>query len=250
MSINQLLGQFLGGNAAGQNGTQSRSPISEFINPAGLGGGLAAGGLLGLVAGNRKMRKKVGKIAGTAVGIGGAAALAAITFRAFHNWQSNAGNRIEVKGDAANTPGWLDTHTAGMPSLAQFNPETGAAADGQPFQRALIKAIITAANAGGHIDADERRTIRDAITRMQLDTESNMLIFDTLNDPPDVEEIAGYASGLEQASEIYLVSRLVLDPDNPADVAYLKKLVHGLSLPRDLVMHLENELRIPASEAA
>ncbi|MDA4844292.1 tellurite resistance TerB family protein [Hoeflea poritis] len=250
MSINQLLGQFLGGNNAGQSGSQSRGALAELMNPAGLGGGLAAGGLLGLIAGNKKMRKKAGKIAGTAVGIGGAAALAAITFRAFHNWQSNAGNKIEVKGDATNTPGWLETHTAGMPSLAQFNPETAVAADGQPFQRALVKAIITAANADGHIDDGERRAIEDTIAKLRLDTESNMLIFDTLNDPPGVEEIAGYANGLEQASEIYLVSRLVLDPENPADVTYLKKLVHGLSLPRDLVMHLEDELRIPASEAA
>ncbi|WP_419910842.1 tellurite resistance TerB family protein [Hoeflea sp.] len=250
MSINQLLGQFLGANGAGQKETQSRGPLAELMNPAGLGGGLAAGGLLGLIAGNKKMRKKAGKIAGTAVGIGGAAALAAITFRAYHNWQSNKGHKIEVKGDAAHTPGWLDTHTAGMPSLSQFNPETNISADGQPFQDALVRAIITAANADGHIDEHERVAIEETIARMQLDTESNMLIFDTLNDPPTVEEIAGYANGLEQASEIYLVSRLVLDPDNPADVDYLKKLVHGLSLPRDLVVHLENEIRAPASEAA
>ena len=241
MTINQLLGQFLGGGQTGEKAGTPASPVAQLLNPAGLGGGLAAGGLIGLLAGNKKMRKKAAKYAGGAAMIGGGAALAAITFRAFNNWQ----DRSRSSQTEAPVQSLSD-----KPSLAQFDPETAMGADGKPFQFALVKAIITAANADGHIDEEERRTIKDAIATMQLDDQSNMLIFDTLSEPPDVETVAGFANGLEQASEIYLVSRMVLDTDNPADLSYLQALVKALALPRDLVMHLEEQLSRPAHEAA
>lgn len=240
MTINQLLGQFLGGQSGDTSGAAA-SPAAQLLNPAGLGGGLAAGGLVGLLVGNKKMRKKAAKYAGGAAMIGGGAALAAITFRAFSNWQDRS------RSPQAETPKPLSPD---KPSLAQFDPETAMGADGKPFQFALVKAIITAANADGHIDDDERKTIKDAIATTQLDAQSNMLIFDTLSEPPDVETIAGYAKGLEQASELYLVSRMVLDTENAADLSYLQALVKALALPRDLVMHLEEQLSRPANKAA
>ncbi|MCY6381204.1 tellurite resistance TerB family protein [Hoeflea prorocentri] len=243
MTINQLLGQFLGGGQSGEKADTSASPVAQLLNPAGLGGGLAAGGLIGLLAGNKKMRKKAAKYAGGAAAIGGGAALAAITFRAFSNWQDKT--RSSQAGAPAPAAPIADKR-----SLSQFDPETSTGADGTPFQFALVKAIITAANADGHIDADERKTIKDAIATMQLDEQSNMLIFDTLSEPPDVDTIAGYANGLGQASEIYLVSRMVLDTDNPDDLSYLQALVKALALPRDLVLHLEEQLSRPAHEAA
>ena len=59
---------------------------------------------------------------------------------------------------------------------------------------------------------------------------------------PNGGNSAGLAEGPEQAAELYLASCLALDPDHPAEQAYLKALASRLSLPNDLVAHLESEV--------
>ena len=90
MSLNQLFDQFIGG-AQAQDGSQQKTSgglaaLTDNI-PGGLVGGLAAGGLLGVLVGNKKVRKTAGKMATGAVGLGGAAILGAVAFNAYKNWQ-------------------------------------------------------------------------------------------------------------------------------------------------------------------
>ena len=91
MNPQQLLEQFLGADA-GHKATQTAQDVKGKLADSGftgIAGGLAAGGLLGLLVGNKKMRKKVGKLAGGVAGYGGAAALGALGYRAYQNWQAN-----------------------------------------------------------------------------------------------------------------------------------------------------------------
>ena len=44
-----------------------------------------------------------------------------------------------------------------------------------------------------------------------------------------------------EAAELYLASRLAIDPDHPMEQAYPEGLASRLSLPRDLVDHLEGQ---------
>ena len=61
---------------------------------------MAAGGLLGLLLGNKKARKMAGGVAG----YGAAAALGALAFKAYQNWQSGADARTApVASDAEMT---------------------------------------------------------------------------------------------------------------------------------------------------
>jgi len=48
--------------------------------------------------------------------------------------------------------------------------------------------------------------------------------------------------GIEQASEVYLVSRVAIDIDHPAERAYLEVLAHRLNLPAELVAHLDHQV--------
>ena len=120
-------------------------------------------------------------------------------------------------------------------------PETAPARDGKPFELALVMAMIAAANADGHIGPEEQRYIFDRVGELPLDAEDKAFVFDTLGSPPSLQDIAGLAEGPEQAAELYLVSRLAIDPDHPMEQAYLVALASRLSLPRELVDHLENE---------
>jgi uncharacterized membrane protein YebE (DUF533 family) len=128
------------------------------------------------------------------------------------------------------------------PEGSKFLPDTAPAGDGRPFELALIVAMIAAANADGHIGAEEQRAIFDQVGQLSLDSEGKAVVFDTLRNPPSLQDIASLASGPEQAAEIYLASRLAIDPDHPAEVAYLEALANRLRLPPELVKHLESQV--------
>jgi uncharacterized membrane protein YebE (DUF533 family) len=236
MNAQRLLEQFMDFKA-GEPGAPAAQTDQSVRGAGGLGGiagGLAAGGLLGMLIGNKKARKKIGKLAGGAVGYGGAAALGALGYRAFQNWQA---------GKQPDTAGGLTT-SAPLPVPPQgspFLPETAPASDGRPFELTLIMAMIAAANADGHIGPEEQRTIFDQVGLLALDAEDKAFIFDTLGAPPRLQDIASLANGPEQAAEIYLASRLAIDPDHPAELAYLEALASRLALPPDLVAHLESQ---------
>ena len=112
----------------------------------------------------------------------------------------------------------------------------------QPFELALVMAMIGAANADGHIDADEQKAVFDKVGELPLDAEDKGFVFDALSKPPSLQDIADLAEGPEQAAELYIASRLAIDPDHPMEKAYLEALASRLSLPGDLVAHLESQV--------
>ena len=101
--------------------------------------------------------------------------------------------------------------------------------------------MIAAANADGHIGPDEQRAIFDRVGELPLDAEDKAFVFDALGKPPSLQDIAGLAEGPEQAAELYLASRLAIDPDHPMEQAYLEALAHRLNLPDELVNQLESQ---------
>ena len=258
MTPQGLLEQFLGPNAAQSAGGAMQNAKGKLANSGlgGVAGGLAAGGLLGVLLGNKKARKKVGKLAGGAVAYGGAAALGALAYRAYQNWQSgqNSGQQAPQQvppsapqsfppSQAAPQP---TAQTAALPSEppagSKFLPATAPASDGKPFELALVMAMIAAANADGHIDAEEQRNIFDRVGELPLDAEDKAFVFDSLGNPPSLQDLAALANGPEQAAELYLASRLAIDPDHPGEQAYLEALASRLSLPAELVTHLESQV--------
>lgn len=255
MGLNQLFDHFLGGQPASAQSADQANGIAGIAGriPAGLTGGLAAGGVLGLLAGNKKLRKSAGKLAGGAAGIGGGAALGALAYSAYRNWQKAEPSGQSGGAGATAFHGSAAISTAPSsppPDLAKFDPENNIDADGHPFQLALVKAMIAAANADGHMDEKELQAVFGALNGLRLDTGDKALIFDTLRNPPDIDTIAGFANGLEQASELYMVSRLAIDPDHPAEQAYLDNLSDRLQLPAGLVAQIEGQIAVAQSEAA
>ena len=227
---NRLLQQFLGAPAT-DSLKQTGAAAKQRLDAAGLGGfggGAVVGGVLGLMLGSRKVRKKSKGL----LGYGGAAAAGALAYRAYQNWQQ--------KQAAASAPLATDADVTGAP--AAFVPGATPAADGRPFPLVLVQAMIAAAKADGHIDADEQQAIFTKVEALDLDAEHKAWVFDAINAPADLAAIAGAARGVEQASEIYLVSRMAIDVDHPAERAYLEALRHRLALPAELVAHLDRQV--------
>ena len=237
MDPKKLLEQFLGPDA-GQSASGAVKSAKDNLAGSGLGG-LAVGGLLGVLLGNKKARKTIGKMAGGAVGYGGAAALGALAYRAYQNYQTSQPDQTSPSGAPSPAHG---TPALPAPSEEAFHPGNAPARDGRPFELALVKAMIAAANADGHIDADEQRHIFDQVGKLPLDAEDKAFVFDALGSPPSLQDVASLTEGPEQAAALYLASRLAIDPDHPMEKAYLEALASRLSLPVELVTHLEGQV--------
>ena len=219
------LGGMVGGVLGGLSGRQDPAG-GGFGLPGGALGGLAAGGLLGVLLGQKKVRE----MAGGVLGYGGAAALGALAFRAYQNWQDGQQAGQGPAATAADAP----------QQGSRFAPVAGA--DGKPFALALIRSMIAAANADGHIGADEQKQIFEAASRGGLDAEDKAFIFDALHNPLSPQEIAALAGNQEQAAELYLAARVAIDPDHPDERVFLQDLARALALPGDLVSHLEAQV--------
>lgn len=246
-----LLDRFLGSSGAAPQGGPPASPASPWGGPpaqraqggmpvdlgdtarqvlgrmGGAGGVAAAGGLLAVLLGGKKLRKGAGGV----LSHGGAAVLGALAHRAWQNWQAGqapASAPVATPADAASVD-------------ARFLPGAQPAAGAEPFELSLIRAMIGAARADGHIDAAERARIFDHVEKAGLDAEAKAFVFDTIDAPIGVREVAAAARTPEQAAELYLASRLAMDPDAPAERAYLQALAHRLQLPPELVAHLDRQ---------
>lgn len=220
-----LLNQFMGGN----NGAMPGGTPGN----AGGGGrgdlmkGAAVGGILGLLVGSKKARK----MAGGLVGYGGAAAAGALAFKAYQNWQQGK--------QAATAP------VATAADVNNVDPRFLPASidnSGQNFSLTLMTAMISAAKADGHIDATEQAAIFEHVDKLSLDAENKAAVFDLLRQPVNIDSLVNSVKGVEQASEVYLVSRMAIDVDHPAERAYLEALAHRLQLPAELIAHLDHQV--------
>ncbi|HEY8509863.1 MAG TPA: DUF533 domain-containing protein, partial [Steroidobacteraceae bacterium] len=182
-----LLEKVLGSQGADQiksAGQTARGRLDAMTGSQGFATGAVAGGLLGLLIGSKKVRK----MAGGALGYGGAAVLGALAYRAYQNYrQQQAAHTI--------TPAEISDVSA-----TQL-PHTQPAAGGGSFELVLIEAMVAAAKADGHIDAEEQRRLFSEVERLGLDAESKACVFDLLAKPVDLSKIASSATTPEQASE-------------------------------------------------
>jgi len=234
MSLQEILNQFVGsGDAAevpgGGGGRGLRDTLGKLSDglPGGLAGGAAAGGIMALLMGNKSARKFAGK----AATVGGAAVLGGLAYKAFQQWQKTS------------SEGALSQPPAGHAALQR--PESMEPPQHQQpvSDLTIIKAMISAAKADGHIDEREQARIFQAVDEMALSDELKARVFDYLRQPVTVEEMALEATTLEQKSEVYLAACMVSSIDHPAERAYLHTLGSALQLPQGLAQQLDAQAR-------
>jgi uncharacterized membrane protein YebE (DUF533 family) len=234
----RLLEQVLGGNASEglqRVAGQARARLNQAGGTQAFGAGAMTGGLLGLLLGSKKARK----LAGGAVGYGGAAVLGAIAYRA---WQSYAQGTGAANPSQAGQAAAIQDRAAVDSVPATLLPHAMPAADGSPFELVLVRGMIAAAKSDGVVDPDEQRRLFAEVERLGLDAEAKALVFDELTKPAEPARIAAQVASPEQAAELYLASRLAIDPDSPAERAYLDALAVRLRLPAELRASLDREL--------
>jgi uncharacterized membrane protein YebE (DUF533 family) len=107
----------------------------------------------------------------------------------------------------------------------------------------LLRAMISAANADGAIDADERIAIVDSLRGEGLSAEDSAFLEQELNQPWPVAAIIASATGAEVAEQIYSVSLLTITLDTDEEKKHLDSLARGLKLSEEQLARARSLMR-------
>ncbi len=230
-----LLDRFLGGSSGGatsSGGGAGQFDVKAFLSgKGGLVTGAVGGGLAGLLLGGKKTPRK---LAGTALKAGGVALVGGLAYKAWRDWQAGKAAPEAANASAPATPA---LEALPPPEGTAFLPAGSAAQD--DLSESLMRAMIAAAKADGHVDDAERRRIAENLDILALEPSQRAFLEAELRKPLDVGEVADAARCPEHAAEIYTASLLAIDPTGPAERGYLAMLAARLKLDPELVAHLE-----------
>lgn len=226
--LDQVLGSQPGNRKGGSGDLLSQG--KDFLSSQ--GGGLALGSLAGLMLGTKSGRK-IGK---KAVTYGGLALVAGLAYKAYQGYQANQQNapRPQYPQD--------DPIPVEGPRGTAFDPAEQPGGENEAAT-ILLTAMIQAAKADGHIDAQEQGRIFAKIDEAGLDSDAKAFLMDELRAPLDLDKVVSSATSPESAAEIYAASRLAIEPDRPAEKAYLQMLAARLELEDGLVQEIELAVR-------
>lgn len=177
---------------------------------------LLGGGALGLLVGSKRGRKLGGK----ALKYGAIAGVGVLAWKAWQNYQGNAGGSPTQDSEPVERLG-------------------GQAREQRSLE--LLQAMILAARADGHIDDQERELITQQIDALGADPELHDWVEEQFQVPLDAEAVARQADSPQAAREIYLISVAVIDEQNPMERAWLDQLAKALALPPGVSAELERQ---------
>lgn len=201
----------------------------EGLMKSGIGGGLAAGLAGGLLA-NAIGGKKARKMAGSALKIGGAAAIGGLAWKAYQRYRDGQHGGAAGVSRPVGGASWQQLSEHGF-----LPTETGAQ---RRRDLLVMRSMIAAAHADGHIDERERARIFERIDSLDLGPAEKGLLFDELRRPLGIDELAAAAGTPELAAEVYAAALLTVDGTEPVSRAYLGELAERLSLPTSLIVEL------------
>lgn len=189
---------------------------------------LATGALVAVLLGTSTGRS----VTGSALKIGGLAAVAGLAYKAYQNYK-NGDQPENPANPASRQPELLPP-----PADTSFHPSQAPQGEAE-FALVLVRAMISAARADGHIDDAERAKIADRLKLSGVGTEAEEFLLAELERPVDLDQLVAAAETDAQRVELYTASRLAIEPDSRAERGYLDLLAGRLKLPDALVDHVE-----------
>ncbi|CAM5199221.1 hypothetical protein ARD30_03865 [Bosea thiooxidans] len=213
---NEALGKVTGGRTPDQLIEQAKGIFNS--NPA-----LATavlGGLGALVFGTKTGRS----VAGSAAKLGGLALIGGLAYKAYQNYQ--AGKPLLDSRQQQVLP---------APAGTGFEPQAASEATALVF----IRAMIAAAAADGHIDAEERAAILGGLQEAGLDTEAHEWLAKELAQPASIDALVEAAESPELATQIYTAARIAINPDTAPEKDFLAGLAGSLGLDAELVANID-----------
>jgi len=215
MKIQGFLDHLLKSSHGGSDGKPGSLLNADF------GKGALTGGALGLLLGRNKSTRKLATY-------GGLAALGVMAYKAYGDY------KLQQEGASRTEPQTVD----------RLPPPQA-----EQHSQAILKALVAAAKADGHVDARERQVIEGEFARINQDDSVQAWLRNELEKPLDPAEVAKAGTTPEIASEMYLASLLVADEQNFMERAYLDELARQLKLDDALKARLEQQLADQARQA-
>lgn len=215
---------------------------SSLLSSAAVGG--IAGSLL-----STKSSKKTGK---KALKVGALAAVGGIAWKAYKSYsekqaQDRAFNRGKYSEYAATEHAEQSDNFNYAPSHLNESQFDAVVSDtNTQGQLLLLRAMVAAAHADGHIDQTERMKIFDQVDNMALSVEDKSSLFDEMRNPLSIEQLIEKVPCSEAATQVYSASALAIDLSRTESRVYLDQLARMLCLPSQLQHALEqtaNEAR-------
>jgi uncharacterized membrane protein YebE (DUF533 family) len=253
INAQKLLEQFLAGQAGGLLEKGLGAALGGGRGGAagsglgGLAGGVIASSLISMLLGSKGGRR----LASRALTYGGLAALGGLALKAYRDWQASQqapASGTSAGSSASSQPTSLEAAVRSAEGTA-FLPSSADERARNELSLSILRAMISAAKADGHVDADELQRIFGHLDSASLSAEEKAFIIDELRKPLDIAEVVAGVRSREQAVEIYAASLLAIDPDQPSEKAYLDELARRLSLDPALVDHINREIAASTERA-
>lgn len=206
----------------------------------GLAGGVAGGALVSA------MTTKTGRKAATSVAkIGGLAAVGALAWGAYKKYQSSNSlvgqplpTAVPAAAVAANS-----IHTSVAADTWQQLPQQqfDLLASNETTSQGLLvlRTMIAAAMADGHLGPDEQVQIFERLDSLGLNTEERSTLFDELRNPLGCDLLVSQVSDPVVAIEMYTAAVMTVDTHCLTAGEFLRQLSAGLHLPEQLVASID-----------
>ncbi len=207
--------------------------------------GLLTGGVAtSLLGGGKDTIETVAKV-------GGIALLGTLAYKAFGNYQqqkADGGNanvmeavKSSATGMATQASSLFSGLFAGRQNPINSLPPTPAQANAD-LPLAIIRSMIAAAKADGHMDATESEKIIRQLESAGVGAQEKAMILQEMANPQDIFKISAAARTPEEAAQIYLAALLVCDSQCTREQDFLALLAKALKLEPDFTASLQNEL--------
>ncbi|TFY94184.1 tellurite resistance TerB family protein [Pseudomonas nabeulensis] len=227
MNTSDLLEQLL---RAGQSGSASSGGLGGVLGgllkgtstgnaSAGAGLGDLLGGLGGMLGGGAAARPAQGRSGG--MNYAALASLGMMAFQAYQAWQRQQATQPQA---AFQTADQLDGTQA------------------EAHSHAVLRALIAAAKADGHIDEKEQQMISDELAKHTDDPQLQQWLDAEVAKPLNAADFAEFAHDPAIAAEVYLASVMLVDDQQEAERNYLDELAAQLQIDPQLQLHLEQQV--------
>lgn len=208
--------------------------------------GLLTGGVAtSLLGGGKDTVETVAKV-------GGLALLGTLAYKAFGNYQQQkaaGGNasmvdavKTSASGMATQASTLISGLLAGNKSPTASLPASSAPQANPDLPLGIIRAMIAAAKADGHMDAAESQKIMGQLESAGVGAQEKALLMQEMANTQDVNSIAAAAKTPEESAQIYLAALLVCDSQCAREQEYLASLASALKLEPAFTASLQQEL--------
>lgn len=102
----------------------------------------------------------------------------------------------------------------------------------------ILRAMINAAKADGHIGPSEIERITGKLEEIGADDEGRSFILQEMGKPIDLDAITRKVTSEELGAQVYAASMLSIEVDTPAEKEYMQNLAAELQLNSDTVRRL------------